>query len=763
MNNSFLLSLVNNIALLLAIALLLDLTIYYRQVRNDRLYQYPLGLMIGGIGVVLMMTPWTFAKGIIFDTRSILLGISGIFFGLTPTIIAMLITGVFRYFQGGVAMWTGICVIIASGSLGLVWRYYRHRELSNIQPWQLYLFGLLVHVVMLVLMFLMPLQTALQVVNSIAFGVLAIYPLGTTLLGMLMINRLRRNQVTKRLQDNETRLQNLVEILQHKRESSTPILKLTLEKAILQTESKVGFIFLFTSATGELKLLTWSKTAMTQCNIPEQNICTTLEESGLWGEAIRRGEYVILNDYEKSTLVKKGIPEGHIAINRFLSVPIKSGDEIVGLVGVANKESDYLPDEATQLSVLMNTAWLASERIRVEEDLYQSKERYKTIINSLPKSQVAILDNELRYQFLSGIDEDRVSGLPEEFQGKTIFEVMDSNAAEAAAKLYRRALQGETVQMEGEKGDQYYNTLAAPLRNSAGEVTQVLVLSMNISERHSSEIELKRLFNLAEQSRLALLSVIEDQKRAEEQISQLNLELEKRVQERTNELQLANQELEAFSYSVSHDLRAPLRAMDGFSTAVIAEYHDRLDEKGQHYLNRIQEASKRMGQLINDLLDLSRVSRVDLTKVEINLSTMANEVADSLKIEYPSLAMEFHIENDLMVFADRNLMRILLDNLLGNAVKFSGQREKAIISLQRVPQDGKSSFVVRDNGVGFDMEYAGKLFAPFQRLHGVNEFPGTGIGLATVQRIIHRHKGEIWAKATLDHGAEFFFTLGVEE
>lgn len=763
MNNPFLLSLVNNIALLLAIALLLDLTIYYRQVRDDRLYQYPLGLLIGGIGVVLMLTPWTFATGIIFDTRSILLGISGIFFGLVPTLIAMAITAVFRYSQGGVAMWTGISVIIASGSLGLIWRYRRRRDLITIQPWQLYLFGLLVHVIMLALMFLMPLQTALQVVNSIAFGVLAIYPVGTTLLGMLMINRLKRVEATIRLRDNEIRLQNLVDILQHPRESSTPILEFTLEKAIAQTESKVGFIFLYQPDVQELKLHTWSKTVMDQCKIAEQNICTSLADSGLWGEAVRQGKAVILNDYENSSLPKKGIPVGHIAIERFLSVPIKSGDEIVGLVGVANKDSDYLPYEGTQLSVLMNTAWLASERIRVEEDLYQSKERYKTIINNLPKSRVTILDNELRYKFLSENEQDQISIVPEEIIGKSIFEVIDPQGAKEAAELYNRALKGETIQTEGEMDGQYYNTVATPLRNSVGEITQALVLSMNISDRHKNEIELKRLFNLAEQSRMALLSVIEDQKRAEEEINQLNLELEKRVRDRTNELQLANQELEAFSYSVSHDLRAPLRAMDGFSTAILADYHDRLDEKGQHYLQRIQEASTRMGQLINDLLDLSRVSRADLNKVEINLSQLAVEIADSLKSDFPSLEVELNIEENLIVWADRNLMRIMLVNLLGNAVKFSSQREKSVIFLQRAIHAGEACFVVRDNGVGFDMEYSSKLFAPFQRLHGVNEFPGSGIGLATVQRIVRRHAGKIWAEAKSGVGAAFFFTLGGEE
>ena len=254
--------------------------------------------------------------------------------------------------------------------------------------------------------------------------------------------------------------------------------------------------------------------------------------------------------------------------------------------------------------------------------------------------------------------------------------------------------------------------------------------------------------------------MVEDHRRSEDRIRQLNSELEQRVQDRTAQLQAANQELEAFSYSVSHDLRAPLRAMDGYSNLLLSDYPDRLDDQGRHYLTRIQEATKRMGELIEDLLNLSRITRSDFIRREVNLSEIAFEIARTLKDQETDRNIEFNIAPDLIVDGDSRLLRIVLENLFSNAMKFTGNNEQARIQLGMHEKDGERVFFVRDNGIGFDMSYAGKLFTPFQRLHGIQEFPGTGIGLVIVQRIITRHGGRIWPEAAVDQGATFNFTLG---
>jgi PAS domain S-box-containing protein len=253
---------------------------------------------------------------------------------------------------------------------------------------------------------------------------------------------------------------------------------------------------------------------------------------------------------------------------------------------------------------------------------------------------------------------------------------------------------------------------------------------------------------------------ITERKRAEEEVRKLNIELEKRVMERTQELQGAYRELEAFSYSVAHDLRAPLRVIDGFSRILVRDYEEKLGSSGREYVEMLRGASQRMGQLIDDLLKLSQVMRTALTKEKVDLSAMASSVAGELRKTQPERRAAFVIKDGLIAEGDPNLLRLVLENLIGNAWKFTSRKEEASIEVgARVSVGAATVFFVKDNGAGFDMSYVEKLFTPFQRLHSELEFPGTGIGLATVQRIIQRHGGRIWAEGEKDKGATFYFTL----
>jgi PAS domain S-box-containing protein len=245
-------------------------------------------------------------------------------------------------------------------------------------------------------------------------------------------------------------------------------------------------------------------------------------------------------------------------------------------------------------------------------------------------------------------------------------------------------------------------------------------------------------------------------KQIEAQLGALNEDLERRVAE----LAAVNRELEAFSYSVSHDLRAPLRSIDGFSQALVEEYDDKLDDQGRDYLKRVRASATRMGDLIDDLLTLSRVTRREMRHERVDLSALARAAAAPLERTTVPPAVQFVVMDGITASGDPQLLRIVLDNLLGNAWKFSSKAAKPRVEFgMKLIPSGERVFFVSDNGVGFDMAHAGKLFGAFQRLHAMHEFPGTGIGLATVQRIVTRHGGRVWAESAPGQGATFSFTL----
>jgi signal transduction histidine kinase len=283
---------------------------------------------------------------------------------------------------------------------------------------------------------------------------------------------------------------------------------------------------------------------------------------------------------------------------------------------------------------------------------------------------------------------------------------------------------------DGEK-EHFFEIIASPLRNPQGKMIGGIEVVRDVSDRM----------------------------RADQEIRRLNQELEERVIERTAELELANHELESFSYSVSHDLRAPLRHLNGYTSLLLEEYRDRLDANGKTFLERIGAAVRKMDDLVGDMLQLAQVSRQGLTRGSVDLGAMSLEILEELQQTQPGRVVICRIAPGVEATGDPHLLRLAMENLLANAWKYTGKTDGAVIEFGVTEQEGEKVYFVRDNGVGFDMAYVGNLFGPFQRLHPAQEFEGTGIGLATVQRIIQRHGGRIWAEAEVDRGATFFFTL----
>ncbi len=382
----------------------------------------------------------------------------------------------------------------------------------------------------------------------------------------------------------------------------------------------------------------------------------------------------------------------------------------------------------------------STERKRVEDALRESEERFRVTFEQAAVG-IAHVGNDGQLIRVNQRWCDILGYSREELLMKTFKEITHPDHLEADAKDAERLFSGQVENFSREK--RYIRKNGSPVWVT---LTAALVRDSNGQPKYS-------------------ISVIEDisaRKRVEEEIRKLNEELELRVVERTAELQTANRELESFSYSVSHDLRAPLRHISGYLELLKDEAGTSFDEKSRRYLETAAKSAVRLGNLIDDLLAFSRVGRAEVKKSEVNLHGLVEELKVELEREAKSRTIEWVIESMPVVQADPMLLRQVMMNLLSNAVKFTRQREIARIEVGSIPEkegDRGVTVYVRDNGAGFDMKYAEKLFGVFQRLHGAEEFEGTGIGLANVRRIIQRHGGRTWAEGAVDQGATFFFTL----
>jgi PAS domain S-box-containing protein len=395
-----------------------------------------------------------------------------------------------------------------------------------------------------------------------------------------------------------------------------------------------------------------------------------------------------------------------------------------------------LLQDASVRAVVINSRDI-TERKLSEQELLESEKRFRALVEH-GTDQVSLLapDGTLLYENPTSL---HPLGYPRgAYLDRNLFELLHPDDVENAMQTWAEVLNGVGTTREA----------SFRLRHADGSWRWVEGTATNLLDEPSVGAIVINYRDITER------------KQAEEEIRRLNTELEQRVRERTAELEAANKELEAFSYSVSHDLRAPLRTIDGYTRLLGSEYTSALPPEARVYLGNIREGSKRMNQLIMDLLALSRVTRHTLKYQTVSLSNVAQAIAHDLQRSDPQREVEFVVSKGLTANGDAGLLQIALQNLLGNAWKFTSQREHARIEFGLLTgPDGGDAFFVRDNGAGFDMAYAEKLFGAFQRLHTEAEFEGTGIGLATVQRIIHRHGGKTWAEGQVGQGATFYFTL----
>ena len=430
------------------------------------------------------------------------------------------------------------------------------------------------------------------------------------------ITELKRAE--EEIRRNLVRQKALLDMYQKMAAAPVPeIISFVVEHCVNVTGSAIGFVGLTSDDDQQMEAHIWSEKVMENCPL-NKPLAFSISEGGLWAEPIRQRRLIIVNDYLAPNPYKKGYPEGHLELSRFMGVPVLDQGRAVAVAGVANRREEYTESDHYKVSLILEGMWDIIKRKRAED------------------------------------------------------------------------------------------------------------------------------FS----------------KRVREELRRLNDELEQRISKRTDELEVANKELEAFAYSVSHDLRAPLRHISGFIELLRKKVGDNLDQQGQHFIDTIIEATDKMGTLIDDLLSFSRMGRNVVSSKPVNLEKLVSDVIWELEPEAAGRNIEWRINDLPVVEGDSAMLRIVLVNLIANALKFTRPRQQPRIEIGSLPgKNSETVIFVRDNGVGFDMTYVDKLFGVFQRLHPAEEFEGTGIGLANVHRIIARHGGRNWAEGNVDQGATFYFAL----
>ncbi|MEP7265276.1 MAG: PAS domain S-box protein [Bacteroidota bacterium] len=406
---------------------------------------------------------------------------------------------------------------------------------------------------------------------------------------------------------------------------------------------------------------------------------------------------------------------------------------------IKHKTGHYISLDGMMTNMLQNEAIKGivgnfrdvTETRIAEEKIRESEKIYRTIASSIPGSVICLLDKDYRYLLIEGDMLEKLGYSKEKLLGNKVIDVINADRYAELLPDFERVFSGETFTRDYQQGEYYIVNSYVPLKDESNKVYAALLVLFDVTEL----------------------------KKAERSLAELNVELEEKVIVRTAQFKAVNQELENFTYSVSHDLRAPLRIIDGYGQILLEDYSQKLDEEGQRTIETIMNSAQKMGQLIDDLLNFSKLGRSELRVAAVNMNKLVDQVLLDLNfsdISIPRLLTRYDLEPAI---GDNNLLKQVWVNLISNAIKYSSRKADPEIEIGMMKDKNKHIYYVKDNGAGFDMQYAGKLFGVFQRLHREKDFPGTGVGLALVQRIIVRHGGTIWADAKENEGAVFYFTL----
>lgn len=725
MEESIVVGLIQNIAILLTFSMLYD----YFWSRNEKCkniyFKISSGIVLGGIGIILVLTPWHFIPGIFFDTRSVMLSISGLFFGPLATITAMIVTGLYRIFMGGDGVFMGVAVVVTSGTIGLLWRYFRPDWRKKNHLFELVAMGFVVHLVMLGCTVFLPDEIRTETTKNIALPVILIYPFATVLLGMLMLNQAKNWNTRQALNVSEKKFRRIIE------QATDAMYISDLEGNIIDTNHQA------------CKRMNYTREEL--LNLKVTDLDAQVEEIEKM-----KGIFEEINENESFTF------ESVHRRKNGETFPVEINSSMIDIEG-----THYIIGFVRDIT----------ERKKAEQEIVRMGKHYQALIEKAPDG-IVLLNAEGNFKFISPSalkmfgysNNEEVTGNPSEYTHPedlpmvlAVLEGLIQNPSHIQTIKYRfidRTGKWKWVEST------FSNLLADP------SVEAIVINFRDITDRKLNEEEISKLNEELEQkvmertvelekrsrqlldNEVALLNLVED----------LNLKSEE-LQRSTAQLEIANKELEAFSYSVSHDLRAPLRAISGFVSILLEDYEQVLDSEGKRICNIIHSNAIKMGQLIDDLLSFSRLVRSELHHSKIDMESLVKNVISEFESAQNIDSNTILVQKLPQVVGDPNLMKQVWVNLLSNAIKYSSKNKDVQISIGSYPEQNELVYYIKDNGVGFDMEYVHKLFGVFHRLHSIAEFEGTGVGLAIVQRIISRHRGRVWAEGKVGEGATFYFTL----
>ncbi len=542
--------------------------------------------------------------------------------------------------------------------------------------------------------------------------------------GIQNINLRKQNEAI-----NAARIQLMQYSISH---SLDELLEEMLNEAEKLTGSLISFVHFVDENEETLSLQNWStRTKSDFCTATGKNRHYPMAEAGVWADCIRQRKPVIHNDYA-SLADRKGMPEGHAAVSRELVVPVFRGDKIRVVVGVGNKNADYTQQDIDTIVLIASLGWEIAERKIIQADQFKLLRIIESSLN-----EIYVFDQEtLKFEYLNQGAMVNIGYTLEEMKNMTPLDIKPRISMAEFRRMVAPLISGEVRMLNFETIHRRKNGTDYPVE-----------IHLQIHRQDERSIF------------LAIINDISRRKNAEDELRLLNEDLELRVVERTAKLQAAIRELESFSYSASHDLRTPLRALNGYASILVEDYSAILDLEGKRMLNLIVDKSNMMGDLIDDLLSFSRYSSQETDRVVVDMHQMVDSVYSELINSPTQNKVEFRLLDLPSLECDAAMIKQVWINLIGNALKFSSRKAHSIIEIGSKAEGEEIVFYVKDNGAGFDMAYASKLFLIFKRLPATKDYDGNGVGLAIVKRIIELHNGRVWAEGKANEGATFYFSL----